>query len=63
MIMAALTIFQAWICVVLGIGKFLIDLDVRNFFVTQLTWSGSMLVSGWLYVSLHYCERMNSVMD
>jgi hypothetical protein len=30
MIMAALALFQAWICVGMGIGKFLIGLDVRN---------------------------------
>jgi hypothetical protein len=48
MIMAALAIFQALICVGVGIGKFLIDLGVRNILDTKITWSGNMLVSGWL---------------
>ena len=30
MIMAALGIFQAWIWVIIGVGKFLIELGVRN---------------------------------
>jgi len=63
MIMAALAIFQAWIRVGVGIGKFLIDLGVRNIFDTKLTWSRSMLTSGWLCVLLHYYKIINSVMD
>ena len=63
MIMAALALFQAWICVGVGIGKFLIDLGVRNIFDTKLMWSESMLASGWLYVSLRYYKRFNSIMD
>jgi len=43
MIMAALALFQAWIWVVGGIGKFLISLGVRNIFDTKGTWSGGML--------------------
>jgi hypothetical protein len=63
MIMAVVALFQAWICVGVVIGKFLIDLGVRNIFDTKLTWSESMLASGWLYVSLNYYKRFNSVMD
>jgi hypothetical protein len=48
--MAALAIFQSWICVVVGISKFLIDLDGKNIFDTKITWSGIMLTSGWLSV-------------
>ena len=42
MIMAALAIFQPWIWVAVGIGKFLIDLGGTNIFDTKITWSGSM---------------------
>ena len=62
-IMLPLAIFQAWICVGVGIGKFLIDLGFGNFFNTKITCSGSMLTSGWLSVSLHYNNRLNAVMD
>ena len=41
--LAALALFQAWIWVVGGIGKFLISLGVRNIFDTKGTWSGGML--------------------
>jgi hypothetical protein len=41
------------------IGKFLINLGVRNIFDAKLTWSGSMFMSGWLYVSVHYYKRFN----
>jgi len=56
MIIAALAIFQAWICVGVGIGKFLNGLGVRNFFNTEITGPGSILTSGLLSVSLHYCS-------
>ena len=46
-----------------GIGKFLIDLDVTNIFYTKIAWSGSVLVSGLMAVSLHYNNRLNDVMD
>jgi len=36
MIIAALAIFQAWIWVAVGIGKFLNGLGVRNIFNTKL---------------------------
>jgi hypothetical protein len=36
MIMAVLSIFQAWICVGVGIGKFLKDVGVRNIFNAKL---------------------------
>ena len=40
-----------------GIGKFLIDLGVRNIFDTIHTWSG------WLYVLLHYYNGWIVLMD
>jgi hypothetical protein len=61
--MAALALFQGWVWLAWGIGKFLIDLGVRNIFDTKCTWSGSMLVSGWLYVLLHYDNGWIAVMD
>jgi TM2 domain-containing membrane protein YozV len=61
MIMAALSIFKAWICSGMGIAKFLNDIGVRNIFDTKITWSCRMLTSGWLAVSLHYCSRLNAV--
>jgi len=63
MIMAALALFQAWIWVAGGLGKFLSDLGGRNIFDTKRTWSGSMLASGWLYVLLHYYNGCIVVMD
>ena len=63
MIMAALAIFQALIRVGVFIGKFSIDLNVRNNLDTKSTWSGNMLVSGWLAVSLHFYSGLNAVMD
>jgi len=67
MIMTALAIFEALIQVRVAIGKFLIDLGVRNIFDTKITWSGGMLVSGWLSgclpVSLHCNNGLNAVMD
>ena len=36
MIIAALAIFQAWVCVAVGIGKFLNGLRVRNIINTKL---------------------------
>ena len=63
MIIAALAILQGLIWVGLGIGKLFTDLRVRNILDTKITWSGNMLVSGWLAVSLHYCNGLNTVMD
>ena len=60
MIMAALAIFQALIWVGVDIGKFLIDLNVRNILDTKITWSGNMLVSGWLSISLHCNNGLKS---
>jgi len=37
LIMAALVNFHAWISLGVGIGKFLIDLGVRNIFDTKIT--------------------------
>jgi len=49
MIIATLAIFQAWICVAVGIGKFLHGLGVRNIFNTKLPGLGAWLVFGWLF--------------
>jgi hypothetical protein len=46
-----------------GIGKFLNGLDVRNISDTKITWSGSVLASGWPSVSLHYFNGSSAVMD
>ena len=45
--MAALVNFHAWISLGVGIGKFLIDLGVRNVFDTKITWCGIVLTAGW----------------
>ena len=47
----------------MGVGKakFLNDVGVRNIFDTNITWSGRMVMSGWLAVSLHYYSRLNAV--
>jgi len=63
MIMVTLAIFQPWILVEGGIGKFLIDRGGKNIFDTKITWSGSVRTSGWLSVSLHYSNGLNGVMD
>jgi hypothetical protein len=47
----------------LVIGKFLIVLGVRNIFDTKITWSGTVLASGWLAVLMHYYNGLNAVMD
>jgi hypothetical protein len=46
--MAALAIFQPWIWVEVGVGKFLIELSGKNIFLHKITCSGSVLTSGWL---------------
>ena len=46
-----------------GIGKFLIDLDITNIFCTKIMWSGTMLVPGWLSISLHYNNGLHVIMD
>ena len=61
--LTALTIVQPWIRVGVSVGKFLIDLGFRNFFNTKVTWSGSVLTSGWLSVLLCYNNGLNAVMD
>ena len=63
MIMGALAIFQPWICVVMVIGNLLIDWGFKNIFDTKFTWSGSMLTSVCLSVSLHYSNGLNVVLD
>ena len=49
------------------IGKMIIDLDVRNILDTKITWSGNVLLSGWLSlclsVSLHYYCGLFAVME
>ena len=32
-----------------GVDRLLIDWGVRKFFNTKITWSGSVLTSGWLF--------------
>ena len=61
--MAALATFHALILVGVDIGKFLIDLCVRNIFHKKFTWSGNMLVCGWLSVALRYYNELSAVMD
>jgi len=61
--MAVLAVFHALVLVGVGIGKFLIDLCVRNIFHKKFTWFGNMLVSGWLSVSLRYYNGLSAVMD
>jgi len=63
MITAALAIIEALIWMGLDICKFLIDLSVRNILDTKITWSGGMLLSGWLSVLLHYYNGLNALMD
>ena len=63
MIMPAVAIFQALIWVGVGIGKFFLDIGVRNILDTKITWSGNMLVSDWLSVSLYYYNGLNAGMD
>jgi len=47
-----------------SVGKFLINLGVRNVLDTKITWSGNMRVSGRLSVSLHYYNNvLNAVVD
>jgi len=55
MIMAAVAIFQALIWVGVGIGKFLIGIDIRNILDTTITCSGNILVYGWLFRCLFNC--------
>ena len=62
-ILVALAIFLTWVWVGVGIDKFLVDLGFRNFFNTKITWSGSVLTSGWLCVWFHYCNGLNAIMD
>jgi hypothetical protein len=64
MIMAALSIFQAWILMRVGMGNFLNDLGVTDIFDTKLRVLGACSrLAGWLSVSLHYCSRLNAVME
>jgi hypothetical protein len=57
MIMAALAIFQAWISVGMGVGK-----CVKNILAMKVTFSGYILVSGWLPVSLRSYNRLTIIM-
>jgi len=49
MIMAALSMFEAWVWVGVGIGKLLLDLCVKNILAIKSACSGCMLASGWLF--------------
>jgi hypothetical protein len=61
MIMAVLSIFQAWICVAVGTGKFLKDVGVRNIFNTKL--HGLEFAYVWLAVCLfHYITVVDCVL-
>jgi len=53
MIMAPLGIFQAWIWVIMGIGKFLIELGVRNIVDKNLHGLAACYI--WLAVCLFRC--------
>jgi hypothetical protein len=46
-----------------GVGKFLIELGGKNIFLHKITWSGSVLTSGWLSVLFHHNDGLNAVMD
>jgi hypothetical protein len=61
MIVAALAIFQALIWVGVAIGKFLIDLGVRNLF-RHKNYLVCEHASVWVAVSLHYHNGVNAVM-
>ena len=55
MIMAAVAIYLALFWVGVAIGKLFIDLGVRSILDTKITWSGNMLLSGWLAGCLFHC--------
>jgi len=57
MIMAALAIFQAWVSVGVGIGK-----SFKNILAMKSTYSGCVLASGWLPVSLCSYNELNVIM-
>jgi hypothetical protein len=57
MIMATLSIFQAWTLVGVGIGK-----CVKNILAMKNTYSGCMLDSGGLPVSLRSYKGLNIIM-
>ena len=63
MIMEALVLCDAWILVEVGIGKFLIDLDVTIIFYRRITRCWSVLLCGCLAVSYNSNNRLNVVMD
>jgi hypothetical protein len=52
MIMAALSIFQAWIWIGVGMGKFLNDLGVQNIFDTKLHSLGACLCLVGYFIAL-----------
>jgi len=56
--MAALAIFQAWISVGVGIGKL-----VKNILATKSKYSGCVLASGWLPVSLCSYNVLNIIIS
>jgi len=57
--MAALSIFQAWIWMRVGVGKFLNELGVRNIFDTKLHGLGTFLdLAGCLFHCIAIVDRM-----
>ena len=62
MIMAALAIFQAWICVGVGIGKFLFVYVLKTFSPQKLRFFGFMLASGLLPLSLRSYNGLDIIM-
>ena len=61
MIMAAVAIFKALIWVGVGIGKFLIDIGVRNILDTKIKWAGNMLVPACFVALLKWIECWNGL--
>jgi hypothetical protein len=62
--MAALSIFLSWIWMRVQIGNFLNDLVVGNILDPKLHGLRTCLcLAGWLSLSLHYCSRLNAVME
>ena len=62
MIMAALAIFQAWICVGVEICKFLFVYVLKTFSPQKLGFFGFVLVSGWLPLSLPSYDGLDIIM-
>jgi hypothetical protein len=63
MIMAALSVFLAWIWVGVVIDKFLNDLGVRNILDTKLHGLRACLCLAGCLLTLHYLSGLNDVME